>query len=163
MLTRKDYDRVVVPLLENAQREHRRLRCLVQIDGFDGITPEAAFEDLRLGLRALGSFDGCAVVSDLAWVGNVLQLARFLLPYPLQVFPTDRREDAIAWLTGLPAGPHITHRVLTDAGVVVVEVAEPLRVQDVEALATIVEGWLAEHPTLHGLVLHACAFPGWEN
>ena len=45
----------------------------------------------------------------------------------------------------------------------VVEVAEPLRVQDVEALATVVDGWLAEHPTLHGLVLHARTFPGWEN
>ena len=45
----------------------------------------------------------------------------------------------------------------------VVEVAEPLGVPDVEALATVVDGWLAEHPTLHGLVLHAHAFPGWEN
>jgi SpoIIAA-like len=162
-LTRGDYDTVVVPLLEEVQREHRRLRCLVEVDGFDGITPQAAFDDLRLGLRALGSFDGCAVVSDVAWVGQVLQLVRFLLPYPVRIFPADRRADAIAWLTGLPATPAITHRVLTDAGVVVVEVAEPLGVPDVEALATVVDGWLAEHPTLHGLVLHAHAFRGWEN
>jgi stage II sporulation SpoAA-like protein len=162
-LTRADYDAVVVPLLEEVQREHRRMRCLVEVDGFDGITPTAAFEDVRLGLRALGSFDGCAVVSDLAWVGQVLRLAGFLLPYPVRIFPRDRREDAITWLRGLPAGPAITHRVLTDAGVVVVEVTEPLRVQDVEALAMVVDGWLAEHPTLHGLVLHASAFPGWEN
>jgi stage II sporulation SpoAA-like protein len=162
-LTRQDYDTVVVPLLADVQREHRRLRCLVEVDGFDGITPQAAFDDLRLGLRALGSFDGCAVVTDLAWVGQVLQLVRFLLPYPVRIFPAERRADAIAWLTGLPATPAITHRVLTEAGVVVVEVAEPLGVADVEALATVVDGWLAEHPTLHGLVLHAHAFPGWEN
>ena len=162
-LTLADYERVVVPLLEDVQREHRRMRCLIEVDGFDGITPEAAFEDVRLGLRAVGSFDGCAVVSDLPWVGQVLRLVGFLMPYPLRVFPTDRREAAIAWLTGLPAGPAITHQVLADAGVVVVEVVEPLRVQDVETLATVVDGWLAEHPTLHGLVLHAHAFPGWEN
>ncbi len=162
-ITRADYDTVVVPLLDEVQREHRRLRCLVEVDGFDGITPEAAFEDVKLGLRALGTFDGCAVVSDLAWVGPVMQVAGFLMPYPLRIFTQDRRAEAVAWLEGLPAGPSITHRVLADAGVVVVEVAEPLRVEDVEALATVVDGWLAEHPALHGLVLHARAFPGWEN
>ena len=127
------------------------------------VNPDAAFEDVRLGLRALGSFDGCAVVSDLPWVGEVLQFVRFLMPYPVRVFPPDRRDEAIAWLAGLPGRPSITHRVLPDAGVVVVEVTEPLRVQDIDELATLVDGWLAEHPTLHGLVLHARAFPGWEN
>jgi hypothetical protein len=162
-LTREDYDAVVVPLLEEVQREQRRLRCLVEMDGFDGTTPGAAFEDVRLGLRAMGSFDGCAVVSSLPWVGEVLRFVGFLLPYPVRVFPTDRRDEAIAWLTSLSGGPGITHRVLADTGVVVVEVAEPLRVQDVEALATVVDGWLTERPRLHGLVVHARAFPGWEN
>lgn len=69
----------------------------------------------------------------------------------------------IAWLAELAGSARITHRVLADAGVVVVEVADPLRVQDVEALATVVDGWLTDHPSLHGLVLHARAFPGWEN
>jgi hypothetical protein len=162
-LTKADYDAVVLPLLEEVQREHRRLRCLVEVGTIDGIAPDAVFEDLKLGLRAMGSFDGCAVVSDFAWVGQVLQLVGFLMPYPVRVFPTDQRADAIAWLQSLPSGPGITHRVLEDAGVVVVEVAEPLRVQDVEVLARVVDGWLAEHPSLHGLVLHAGTFPGWEN
>ncbi len=162
-LTREDYDTVVVPLLEELRREHRRMRCLIEMDGFDGITPDGALEDVRLGLRASGSFDGCAVVGDLAWVGRVLQVVGFLVPYPVRVFPTDRRDAAVAWLAGLPAGPDITHRVLADAGVMVVEVTEPLRTSDVEALAAAVDGWLAEHATLHGLVLHARAFAGWEN
>lgn len=106
-LTKTDYDAVVLPLLEAVQREHRRLRCLVEVDGFDGITPEAAFEDLKLGLRAIGSFDGCAVVSDLAWVGQVLHLVGFLMPYPIRVFPTEQRAEAIVWLQSLPAGPGI--------------------------------------------------------
>ena len=155
-LTREDYDAVVVPLLEEVQRDQRRLRCLVEVDGFDGITPEAAFEDLRLGLRALGSFDGCAVVSNLPWVGEVLRFVRFLLPYPLRIFRTDQREEAIAWLSGLPAGASITHRVLADAGVVVVDVAEPLRAQDVEALATIIDGWLDRAP---GRCTGSCCTP----
>ena len=47
-LTREDYDAVVVPLLDDALRTHRRLRCLVEVDSIEGITPAAAFEDARL-------------------------------------------------------------------------------------------------------------------
>jgi hypothetical protein len=162
-LTREDYDAVVVPLLDDALRTHRRLRCLVEVDSIEGITPAAAFEDARLGLRALGSFEGCAVVSDTAWIGEITRFAAFLLPYPVRVFSSDQRAQAIAWLAELPGSARITHRVLADAGVVVVEAADPLRVQDVEALAAVVDGWLTDHPSLHGLVLHARAFPGWEN
>ena len=162
-LTREDYDAVIVPLLDEVERQHRGLRCVVEMDGLDGITPDAAFEDLRLGWQAMDSFEGCAVVSDMAWVDQVLRLVGFLLPYPVRVFPTGRREEAIAWLQGLSSRPTISHRVVPEAGVVVVEVVEPLRAQDVEELASVVDGWLTEHATLHGLVLHARAFPGWQN
>jgi len=162
-LTREEYDAIIVPLLDEVEREGRGLRCVVEMDGFEGITPDAAFEDLRLGWQAMDSFEGCAVVSDRAWVTPVLRLVDFLLPYPVRVFPTDQRDEAIAWLEGLSNRPTIAHRVLPEAGVVVVEVVEPLRAQDVEELATVVDGWLTEHPTLHGLVLHARTFPGWKN
>ena len=153
-ITREDYDAVVVPLLDAVERGHRGLRCVVEIDGFDGITPDAAFEDIRLGWQAMDSFEGCAVLTDIAWVGPVLRFAGFLLPYPVRIFPADRRDEAIAWLENLSGKPTITHRVLPDAGLVVVEVVEPLRIQDVEELATVVNGWLTQHSSLHGLVQH---------
>src|ERR1700710_469932 len=80
-LTREDYDAVIVPLLDEALREHRRLRCLVEVDSIEGITPAAAFEDATLGMRALGLFEGCAVVSDLAWVAELTRFAAILMPY----------------------------------------------------------------------------------
>jgi hypothetical protein len=45
----------------------------------------------------------------------------------------------------------------------VVEVTEPLRAQDFEALTATADTWLATHDVLPGVVLHARAFPGWEN
>lgn len=162
-LTREDYDAVIVPLVDEALRDHRKLRCLVEIPDYGGITPSAAFEDISLGLRVLRAFDGCAIVTDLGWVGELTRFSAFLMPYPVRVFPAAERARAIEWLVALPAGPQITHRVLPDAGVVVVEVQEPLRVQDIEALADVIDGWLATHVSLHGLVVHATTFPGWEN
>jgi len=162
-LTREEYDTVVLPIVDDALRQDRRLRVLVEITGFDGITPSAAFEDINLGLRALSSWAGCAVVTDVAWIGNVMPFTAFLMPFPVHRFPTADRERAVQWLTDLPTGASLTHRVLPDQGVVVVEASGPIGVADVESLAAAVDGWLAEHPTLHGLVLHAPAVPGWEN
>jgi hypothetical protein len=164
VLTKEDYDEVVVPLLEEATRTGRRIRCLCQVGPeFRGFTPSAAWEDVRLGLRALRLFEACAVVSDLSWIRESSRLAAFFMPCPVQVFGEHEREQAIKWLGSMPERPGIEHRLMADAGVVVVEVSQPLRAPDFDALGLTVDAWLGTHERLQGLVLHAHAFPGWEN
>jgi len=85
-LTLEDYTQVVVPLVAGAVLDDRRLRCLVEIPDFAGISPDAAFEDLSLGVRVLRAFDGCAVVTDLEWLADTTRVAAFLMPYPVRVF-----------------------------------------------------------------------------
>jgi hypothetical protein len=161
-LTLEDYTQVVVPLVAGAVLDDRRLRCLVEIPDFAGISPDAAFEDLSLGVRVLRAFDGCAVVTDLEWLADTTRVAAFLMPYPVRVFPAARRGEAIQWLQCLPEVARLTHEVRQD-GVLVVEAGDPLRVQDIEELTSVVQARLAGHPSLRGMVLHAAALPGWEN
>ena len=164
VLTKEDYDEVVVPLLEEATRTGHRIRCLCQVGPeFRGLTPSAAWEDVRLGLRALRLFEACAVVSDLGWIRQSSRLAAFFMPCPVQVFGEHEREQAIKWLSSMPERPGIEHRLIPDSGVVVVEVSQPLRAPDFDALGLTVDSWLDTHERLQGLVLHARAFPGWEN
>lgn len=160
-LTREDYQAVVEPLVARAATTGQRLRCLVEIPDFGGITSEAAFEDLALGRRVLHAFDGCAVVTDLPWLAGMTRFAAFFTPYPVRVFPFEERAAAITWLQELPGASHLRIRVADDT--VVVEADGPLRVGDVAELAAVVDRHLAEHPTLHAVVLHAAAVPGWEN
>ncbi|GAA4783257.1 hypothetical protein GCM10023200_15870 [Actinomycetospora chlora] len=162
-LSKQDYDAVVRPMLDAAVREGRGLRFLCVVDEeFRGLTPEAAWADVRLGLAALRNIDGCAVVSDLEWVRASTRLSAFFLPGHVRVFDADQRDEALRWLEGLP-GRLATVRVDPGAGVVLVDVSQPLRREDVEAIATAVDDWLADHTALPGLVLHARSFPGWEN
>ena len=134
-LTKEDYDAVIVPLLEEATRTGRRIRCLCQVGPeFRGLTPSAAWEDVRLGLRALRLFEACAVVSDLGWIRESTRLAAFFMPCPVQVFGEHEREQAIKWLSSMPEQPAIEHRLIAESGVVVVEVSQPLRAPDFEAL-----------------------------
>lgn len=116
-----------------------------------------------VGPRFLRLFDGYALVTDIGWIRKWIQLIGFLLPWLLRVFGNDERDKAIEWLRSLPEGPGVSHRLLPDSDILVVEVNEPFRTQDFDALALTVDSWVDTHHDLHGLVIHARQFPGWEN
>jgi hypothetical protein len=166
-LTREDYEKTVEPLLDEAHRQGRRLRLLVQMGAeYEGFTAGAVMGKTDTWLRfpsLMRMIDGYAVVSDVRWIREWIHVVGFLMPFPLRVFGVHERDDAVAWLQSLPQGPGVTHRLLPDAGVLVVEVTDPLRAQDFDALAATADAWLATHDELPGVVVHARTFPGWEN
>ena len=163
-VTKQDYEKVFEPLLDDARRDGRRLRFLYQVGPeFDGFTPGAAWEDAKLGLRSMRLFAGCAIVSDAAWIRSSAWLVAFVLPCPVQIFSNNERERAIEWLATLPEGAATSHRLLAEAGVIIVDVSAPLRAQDFDAIALTADTWIEAHGDLNGIVIHAREFPGWEN
>jgi hypothetical protein len=163
-VSKEDYERVLAPLIDAARRDGRRLRLLYQVGPeFEAYTPGAAWEDAKLGLASLRVFEGCAVVTDIGWIREATRLAAFLMPCPVRVFANAGRDEAVAWLVALPQGAAVTHRLDPDRGVLVVEVSQALRAQDFDALAATADQWIDAHGDLPGLVIHARAFPGWEN
>ena len=86
-----------------------------------------------------------------------------MMPCPVKVFRNSEWQDAIAWLTLPTARIGLTHRLLPESGVLVVEPTGPLRSEDFDALALIVDPWIETHGDLRGLVVHAREFPGWQN
>jgi hypothetical protein len=163
IVTPQDYHDVVAPMLAAAVKERRGLRILCTVDeAFTGMTPAAMWDDVRLGFSAMRHLTGCAVVTDLPWVRDMTTFSAFFLPGHVRVFGMAQRDEALRWLEALP-GALAGVTVRADEGVVVVDIDQPLRREDVDAIAAAVDGWLAEHHDLPGLVLHARTFPGWEN
>jgi hypothetical protein len=163
-LTVDDYERIVRPLLEEARRDGRRLRFFYELaPDFTGLTPAAAWEDLRLGLRFLRLFDGVAVASDAVWVRDAARLVGVFMPCPVRAFPISAHADALAWLVALTAGGGVSHRVLLDSGVIVVEVTSALCAEDFDSLSATADALIAANGELRGLVIHTHKFPGWEN
>jgi hypothetical protein len=166
-LTADDYEKTVEPLLDEARRQGRRLRLLIQMGPeFEGFTAGAMWgktETWRHYPSLVRMIGGYALVTEIRWVREWIHLVAFLMPFPLRVFGNADRDDALAWLGSLPEGPGVTHRLLPEAGVLIAEITEPLRAQDFDALAATADAWLATHDALPGVVLHARAFPGWEN
>lgn len=108
-VTVDDYRRVFAPLVDQARRTRSRMRLLYQFGpGFERITPGALWADTRLGVDYSRLLDGCAVVSDIEWIRLPSRRIGAWMPCPVQVFGSDEREDAIAWLTSLPEGAGVS-------------------------------------------------------
>jgi hypothetical protein len=163
-ISTEDYERVLMPLFDEIRREGRRIRFLYQLGPeFEGFTPGAMWEDAKIGLHSMRLFDGCAVVTELAWIRESTRLAGFFMPCPVRVFGNKEFTEAVDWLRSLPEGPAVFHRLLPESSVIVVEVKQALRAQDFDALAFTADAWIEAHGDLQGLVIHAREFPGWEN
>ena len=148
-ISKEDYEQVFVPLLDDARREGRHIRFLYQLGPeFEGFTPGAAWEDAKIGLHFLRLFDGCALVTDLAWIRELTGLAGFFMPCPVSVFSNTEFAGAVDWLRSLPEGAAISHRLLPESGVIVVEVKQALRAQDFDSLAFTADAWIEAHGDL---------------
>lgn len=163
-LTATDYDEAITPFVTDAMRGRTGLRCLIEIEpDFAGLALDAVADDVRLGLRAIGSFDGVAVVADTGWVTEATTWAAFVVPFPLRVFAPGERSAAAEWLAAIPAGAGITPTLDGSTGVVTAEVTQALRIEDFEVLAATVDPWMREKGELPGLVLHLRGLPGWAS
>jgi hypothetical protein len=163
-VTKQDYLKVLDPIVDAARCGGRQLRFLYQFGPeFEHFSGGAALEDARLGISAMRVFEAIAVVTDVARLRQSIGFIRFLMPCPVQVFDNDGFDAAVEWLASLPAGGGLEHRMLSDVGVLVVEPKGPLRATDFDALALIVDPWIAAHGDLAGVVVHVAEFPGWEN
>ncbi|MFR9727805.1 STAS/SEC14 domain-containing protein [Saccharopolyspora sp. MS10] len=163
-VSKEDYETVIGPLVDDARKEGRRIRFLYEFGPeFQSFTPAAGWEDFEVGIGAMRLFEGCALVSDIRWIRESTRLIGFLMPCPVRVFGSDHREEALRWLASLPEGPGVSHHILPESQVLVVEVTQPLRAPDFDALARSADHWLETHDELAGVVVHARDFPGWEN
>jgi len=163
-ISKEDYEQVFVPLLDQARQHGRRIRFLYEFGPeFESFTPGAAWQDAKIGLHDMRLFDGCAIVTDLVWIRETTRLAGFFMPCPVRIFGDCEKGKAIEWLNSLPEFAAVSHTLIPDAGVIVVEIKQALRAQDFDALSYTADMWIESHGSLQGLVIHAREFPGWEN
>ena len=163
-VSQQDYEQVVEPLLDEIRREGNHVRLLYQFaPEFEGFTAGGLWEDAKVGLRSMQLLDGCAVVTDQAWIRTTAPIASYLLPCPVRAFPNRELDAALAWLGTLPRPATAKARLIPQTGVVVVEVTEALHTRDFDEIALIADAYIQAHDKLKGLVVHAREFPGWEN
>jgi hypothetical protein len=162
-LTEEDYKNVMEPLLYEIHREGKKVRLLYHFTPeFEGFTFGAAWQDFRLGLRHIRLFAKCAIVSDVGWLRKSSELFGAMLPCPVEVFHDQEYGKAIDWLA-TPTKDKISHKLVGDKGVLLIEPDNALGKEDFDTIALTVDPWIEQNGALNGLVIHTKEFPGWDD
>ncbi len=100
-VTKADYEKVVIPAVEQALGQHEKVRLYYQIGpDFSGIDPGAMWADTKIGMGHILRWERIAVVTDVDWIRHSVSAFGFLMPAQVKVYPTAEADQAKKWITG---------------------------------------------------------------
>lgn len=98
-VTKQDYESVLIPAVEHALTHHKKVRLYYQIDpGFSGMEPGAMWDDFKVGMEHLFSWDRLAVVTDVEWIRYTFKAFSFVIPCEARVFRLEEAANARTWI-----------------------------------------------------------------
>jgi hypothetical protein len=101
-VTADDYQKVLIPAVQAAEAASSdgKVRMLFVLGPeFPDFTAGAAWEDTKLGLGRFRHWERIAVVGDADWVRRAINALSWAMPGDVEVFPSDKLDDARAWVT----------------------------------------------------------------
>lgn len=164
-LRAEDYERQLIPLVNDRLEKHHKLDLLCCIEGeWKGMEAGAVWQDLRLGLGKIGHWARMAIVSDIKWLENAIKLFGLFSPGELRHFASDNYEAARGWVCESDRA-QIDMTLDSETGILLLEPAadKALSEDDFEAVGKTIGDYLKDHDKLHGVLIHTRRFPGWQS
>ena len=99
-LSADDYEKVLLPKLNELFKVHKKLDMLVQFDEDFACwdSPRAAWDDAKIGLEHPNDFNKIALVGAPQWVEWGMKLYSLFVKGKLRSFPAGQESDAFVWL-----------------------------------------------------------------
>jgi hypothetical protein len=95
-LEAQDYRDVLIPAIESAA-EAGKVRVVVVIVDFGGLSGGALWEDLKLAAGHLRSLQRFALVTDADWMRHFVSAFGWIVPGEIKHFSMAERAEAIEW------------------------------------------------------------------
>jgi len=97
-VTRRDYETVLVPVIEAALSQHEKVRLYYQVgQDFCHIEPGVS-RNFNVGIEHLLGWDRIAIVTNLDWFRETVRALSFLMPGFVEVFSLDEVVIAREWI-----------------------------------------------------------------
>jgi hypothetical protein len=98
-VTKKDYESVIYPALEEHIKGNKRVKLLCQFDeSLKKFDLGALWDDAKMSFKHLLDWKKVAIVSDITWLNDSLKTLGFLMPGRLKIFQNAERDKALEWL-----------------------------------------------------------------
>ncbi len=99
-VSKADYDRVLVPAVNEALKSGHKLRIYYETADDFAIEPGAMWADFKVGMEHLTRWERMAVVTDLDWIKHTMTFFSFMMPGETRAFPRAEAAQARAWIAG---------------------------------------------------------------
>jgi len=100
-LTAEDYEKILLPKLNELFKVHKKLDMLVLFDEDFACwsSPQAVWDDAKIGLQHPNDFNRIALVGAPQWVEWGMKLYSLFVKGNIRSFPAGQKEDAFVWLS----------------------------------------------------------------
>jgi intergrase/recombinase len=96
-INREDIEKLA-NYIEDKLLKNKNLRVYVEVAKLEGISLEALFKNLRLGIKHFNDFDKKAVVTDTKWMKKVAAVADKIFPnIEVRCFSFEEKQKALEW------------------------------------------------------------------
>lgn len=102
-VTGTDYESTIIPAVEECLKTHLQINLIYHItENFQGFDAAAVWDDAKVGLQHLTSWNRIAVISDIPWIQTGVKAVGFVLPCEVQLYSNEQISEAIAWASEKP-------------------------------------------------------------
>ncbi len=99
-ITGEDYETVLIPAVEAKLKESDKIRLLYHLGSdFEGYDLEAMWDDAKVGMSHLTSWEKIAVVTDTKWVRSGVKIFGFGIPGEVRAFEDSELSNAKEWVS----------------------------------------------------------------
>jgi len=98
-VTKRDYETVLIPAVEEALKKEGKVRLYYQIGpDFSGIDPGAVWDDFKVGMEHVLRWERIAVVTDVDWIRYTIRAFSFVIPGAVKIFQVAEAAQAREWI-----------------------------------------------------------------
>lgn len=99
-VTDQDYEAVIIPAVDHALERSGKVRLLYHLPpDFEGFDPHALWDDAKIGLKHLTSWDRIALVTDIGWLRRTTKALGFVMPGEVRVYENEAFDEAREWIS----------------------------------------------------------------
>lgn len=100
-ITGDDYEKVLMPMVEEKLAKYGKVRVLYQIGKeFSNFSMMALWDDTKFGLAHWKDWEKIAVVTDVGWLRGIMWAFKWLIPSKFKLFLNAELEQAKQWISG---------------------------------------------------------------
>jgi hypothetical protein len=95
-----DYTGMLLPAVDGVLQRGDDVRIVLVFEQWEGMSGDAMWEDLKMGVSHLTKWKRIALVTDIEWMRHATNLFGWMSPGEIKVFAVAELPDATQWAAG---------------------------------------------------------------